>query len=137
MPDRSRDKPMFDRVVVKLSGEALMGPDPFGLNAPTVQRISADLKAVSELGVQVAVVVGGGNFFRGLLGAEGIAVVLRDQPLASLLPAVALANGGLTLLVAEDEVERAREVLAKPDSAEAAPDEGAAAEGAEPSVDGL
>lgn len=74
---------------------------------------------------------------RGLLGAEGIAVVLRDQPLASLLPAVALANGGLTLLVAEDEVERAREVLAKPDSAEAAPDEGAAAEGAEPSVDGL
>jgi hypothetical protein len=55
---------------------------------------------------------------RNLLEAEGIAVAIRDQPLASLLPPVALANGGLTLLVAEDEVERAREVLAKPDSAE-------------------
>jgi len=55
---------------------------------------------------------------KSLLAAEGIAVVIRDQPLASLLPAVALANGGLTLLVAEDEAVRAREVLAKPDSAE-------------------
>ncbi|HVO20803.1 MAG TPA: DUF2007 domain-containing protein [Anaeromyxobacter sp.] len=55
---------------------------------------------------------------KSLLAAEGIAVVIRDQPLASLLPAVALANGGLTLLVSEDEVDRAREVLAKPDSAE-------------------
>lgn len=60
---------------------------------------------------------------RNLLDAEGIAVVIRDQPLASLLPAVALANGGLTLLVAEDEVARAREVLAKPDWSEAPPDE--------------
>lgn len=62
-----------------------------------------------------------------LLAAEGIAVVIRDQPLASLLPAVALANGGLTLLVAEDEAERAREVLAKPDSAEEPPPEAAGA----------
>ena len=59
----SDEKPLFDRVVVKLSGEALMGPDAFGLHAPTVQRIAADLKAAAELGVQVAVVVGGGNFF--------------------------------------------------------------------------
>ena len=51
-----------------------------------------------------------------LLAAEGITVVIRDQPLASLLPAVALANGGLTLLVAADQVDLAREVLAKPDS---------------------
>ena len=55
---------------------------------------------------------------KSLLAAEGIAVVIRDQPLASLLPPVALANGGLTLLVAEDEADRAREVLAQPDSAE-------------------
>ena len=58
---------------------------------------------------------------RNLLAAEGIAVVIRDQPLASLLPPVAPANGGLTLLVAEDEVERAREVLAIPDSVEDLP----------------
>ena len=43
-------KPLFDRVVVKLSGEALMGPDPFGLNAPTVARMAVDLKAAADLG---------------------------------------------------------------------------------------
>ena len=63
-------KPIFNRVVVKLSGESLMGPDRFGLNADTIQRMAADLKATAELGVQVAVVVGGGNFFRGLQGAD-------------------------------------------------------------------
>ncbi len=62
-----------------------------------------------------------------MLAAEGIAVVIQDQPLASLLPAVALANGGLTLYVAEDEAEKAREVLAKPDSAEEPPEEERAA----------
>lgn len=61
-----------------------------------------------------------------LLDAEGIAAVIKDQPLASLLPPIALANGGLTVLVAEDEVERAREVLASPDSTEAPPDEAGA-----------
>jgi hypothetical protein len=55
---------------------------------------------------------------RSLLDAEGIEVVVQDQPLASLLPPVALANGGLTLLVAPDELDRAREVLATPDLAE-------------------
>jgi hypothetical protein len=62
-----------------------------------------------------------------LLSAEGIAAVIKDQPLASLLPPVAFANGGLTVLVSEDEVERAREVLAQPDSTEAPPDEAGAA----------
>lgn len=52
---------------------------------------------------------------RTLLEAEGIEVVVQDRPLASLLPPVALANGGLALLVAPEELERAREVLAEPD----------------------
>ena len=69
---------------------------------------------------------------RTLLAAEGIAVVFRDEPLASLLPPVAPANGGLTLYVAEDEAERAREVLAKPDSAEEPPP----GEGEEAGIDG-
>ena len=93
-PARERpEKPMFERVVVKLSGEALMGPDPFGLNAPTVQRIAADLKAVADLGVQVAVVVGGGNFFRGLLGADkGIERARADSigMLATVMNALAM-----------------------------------------------
>ncbi len=65
---------------------------------------------------------------KSLLTAEGIAVVIRDQPLASLIPPIALANGGLTLLVAEDEAARAREVLANPDSTEAMPEDAVAPE---------
>lgn len=64
---------------------------------------------------------------RSLLAAEGIAVVFRDEGLASLLPPVAALNGGIVVCVSEDEVERAREVLASPDSAEAPPDEEEAA----------
>ncbi|HTN52709.1 MAG TPA: DUF2007 domain-containing protein [Anaeromyxobacter sp.] len=59
---------------------------------------------------------------RSLLEAEGIEAVFRDQPLASLLPPVAFANGGLTLLVAPDDAERARDVLASPDLADAEAD---------------
>lgn len=55
------------------------------------------------------------EFARGLLDAEGIEAVLKDEPLASLLPAVAAANAGLVLLVAQDELARARQVLATPD----------------------
>ena len=86
-------KPLFSRVVVKLSGEALMGPDPFGLNGPTVARMSADLKAAADLGVQVAVVVGGGNFFRGLQGADkGIERARADSigMLATVMNALAM-----------------------------------------------
>jgi uridylate kinase len=87
------EKPLFGRVVVKLSGEALMGPDPFGLNAPTVARMAADLKAAADLGVQVAVVVGGGNFFRGLQGADkGIERARADSigMLATVMNALAM-----------------------------------------------
>ena len=51
-----------------------------------------------------------------LLEAEGIEVVVQDRPLASLLPPVALANGGMVLLVAPEELDRAREVLTEPDA---------------------
>ncbi len=86
-------KPLFSRVVVKLSGEALMGPDPFGLSAPTVVRMASDLKAAADLGVQVAVVVGGGNFFRGLQGADkGIERARADSigMLATVMNALAM-----------------------------------------------
>ena len=86
-------KPLFSRVVVKLSGEALMGPDPFGLHPPTIERIAADLKAAADLGAQVAVVVGGGNFFRGLRGADkGIERARADSigMLATVMNALAM-----------------------------------------------
>lgn len=59
------------RILLKLSGEALMGPDVFGYHADTMQGIIAQIKEVTELGVQVGIVVGGGNLFRGATGALG------------------------------------------------------------------
>src|SRR5262249_55665717 len=67
-------KPVYRRVVVKVSGEALMGPDSFGIHQPTLERIAADLIASQRLGVAIAVVVGGGNIFRGVnVSEKGIA----------------------------------------------------------------
>lgn len=58
-------KPIFKRVMLKLSGEALAGPKGTGIDSDTVQRISKEIKRVKELGVEVSIVVGGGNFWRG------------------------------------------------------------------------
>jgi uridylate kinase len=85
--------PLFRRVVVKLSGEALMGPDTHGLHPETLHRFAEDLKAAAGLGVQVAVVIGGGNFFRGLAGAEkGIERARADSigMLATVMNALAM-----------------------------------------------
>lgn len=64
------NKPAFKRVLVKISGEALMGPTEFGIHTPTVQSICEQIKGVRDLGIEIAVVVGGGNIFRGLSAAE-------------------------------------------------------------------
>jgi uridylate kinase len=57
--------PAYRRVVVKLSGESLSGPDDFGIHAETIQGIAREVKDVHDMGVQVAIMVGGGNIFRG------------------------------------------------------------------------
>jgi len=91
--DAPRNEPLFKRVVIKLSGEALMGAHPHGLDMPTLTRIAADLKAARDLGAQVAVVVGGGNFFRGIAGADkGIERARADSigMLATVMNALAL-----------------------------------------------
>jgi uridylate kinase len=59
-------EPIYRRVIVKLSGEALTGPEGFGVHQPVVDRIAADLVASSALGIDLGVVVGGGNIFRGI-----------------------------------------------------------------------
>ena len=84
---------MYRRVVIKLSGEALTGPGTFGLDAPTIARIAADLVSAVELGIEIAVVVGGGNFFRGLQGADkGIERARADSigMLATVMNALAI-----------------------------------------------
>jgi uridylate kinase len=63
------DKPVYKRVLLKLSGEALMGEDSYGINRDTIERMVAEIKEVSDMGVEVAVVIGGGNIFRGLAPA--------------------------------------------------------------------
>ncbi len=61
--------PLYPRVLLKISGEALMGDQGFGLHPPTVQRIAEEVKQVHDMGVQICLVIGGGNIFRGLSGA--------------------------------------------------------------------
>jgi uridylate kinase len=81
------------RIVVKLSGEALMGTQSHGLDQDTLARIAADLKSAAARGVEVAVVVGGGNFFRGIEGADkGIERARADSigMLATVMNALAL-----------------------------------------------
>jgi uridylate kinase len=87
--------PVYRRVVVKVSGEALMGPDSFGIHQPTLERIAADLVAAQKLGVTVGVVVGGGNIFRGVKVSEkGIPRVTADMMgiLATVMNALALES---------------------------------------------
>jgi uridylate kinase len=64
-------KSNFNRVLLKISGEALMADREFGLDPVMVQRVSREIKSVSDLGAQVCLVIGGGNIFRGVSGAAG------------------------------------------------------------------
>lgn len=61
----------YSRILLKLSGEALMGEDSYGINETVVSRIVSEIAEVTRLGVQVGVVIGGGNIFRGMAGAAG------------------------------------------------------------------
>jgi uridylate kinase len=88
-------KPVYRRVVVKVSGEALMGPENFGIHQPTLERIAADLIATQQLGVSLGVVVGGGNIFRGVkVSEQGIPRVTGDMMgiLATVMNALALQS---------------------------------------------
>ncbi len=88
-------KPAYRRVLLKLSGEALMGEDAFGINRPTVEAMVADIGEVVGLGVEVAIVIGGGNIFRGVaLGAEGMDRATADYMgmMATIMNAMALQD---------------------------------------------
>jgi uridylate kinase len=61
--------PKYRRVLLKVSGEALMGSQSYGIDVGTVERIASDIKEAVDLGTQICVVIGGGNIFRGLAGA--------------------------------------------------------------------
>jgi uridylate kinase len=85
----------YKRVLLKLSGEALMGDDAFGINRDTIERMVTDIKGVVELGVELAVVIGGGNIFRGVaLGAAGMDRATGDYMgmMATVMNAMALQD---------------------------------------------
>jgi uridylate kinase len=85
----------YKRILLKLSGEALMGDDAYGINRDTLWRIVNEVKSVVELGVETGVVIGGGNIFRGMVGASsGMDRATADYMgmLATVMNAMALAD---------------------------------------------
>ncbi len=87
--------PAYKRILLKLSGEALMGDDAYGINRETLWRIVTEIKVVVDMGVETGVVIGGGNIFRGMAGAStGMDRATADYMgmLATVMNAMALAD---------------------------------------------
>ena len=94
------DKPNYRRVIVKLSGEALSGPEKFGIHQPTIDRFAADLVSGHKLGIALGVVVGGGNVLRGAqISEDGL-----SRPTADAMGMLATVMNALVLVAA---IERA------------------------------
>jgi uridylate kinase len=88
-------KPAYKRVLLKLSGEALMGDDAYGINRETIDRITGEVKEILNLGVEVGIVIGGGNIFRGVApAAAGMDRATADYMgmLATVMNALALQD---------------------------------------------
>ena len=93
--DAGSPRPAYRRIVLKLSGEALAGSQGYGIDPPVLDRVAAELREVVGLGVQVAIVIGGGNIFRGVAAsAGGMDRATADYMgmLATIINALALQN---------------------------------------------
>jgi uridylate kinase len=91
----AQSEPLYERVMLKISGEALMGDLGYGLHPPTVARIANEVKSVHDLGVEICMVIGGGNIFRGLAGsAQGMERTTADYMgmLATVMNALAMQS---------------------------------------------
>ena len=92
-PKEPHSSTIYKRVLLKISGEALMGDQGYGLHPPTVRRIAEEIKTVHDLGVEICMVIGGGNIFRGLQGsAQGMERTTADYMgmLATVMNALAM-----------------------------------------------
>ena len=92
----------YSRVMLKISGEALMGDQGYGLHPPTVARIAQEVKSVHDLGIEICMVIGGGNIFRGLQGsAQGMERATADYMgmLATVMNALAMQAALETLKI--------------------------------------
>ena len=95
MDDTTQPKPALSRVMLKISGEALMGDQGYGLHPPTVTRIAQEVQSVHGMGVEICMVIGGGNIFRGLQGsAQGMERTTADYMgmLATVMNALAMQS---------------------------------------------
>ena len=94
-PAAAAGRPVYRRIVLKLSGEALAGTQGYGIDPPVLDRVGRDVREVTELGVQVAIVIGGGNIFRGIAAsAAGMDRATADYMgmLATIINALALQD---------------------------------------------
>ncbi|MDE3060862.1 MAG: UMP kinase [Pseudomonadota bacterium] len=95
MKNKVSSKPLYRRVLLKISGEALMGDRAYGQDPKTIERICRDIKSAVDIGVELCLVVGGGNIFRGIEGANsGMERASADYMgmLATVLNALAIQN---------------------------------------------
>ncbi len=93
--DASQPRSAYRRVLLKLSGEALMGEDSYGINRATIERMAREIADIGTLGVEIAIVIGGGNIFRGLApGAMGMDRATADYMgmLATVMNSLALQD---------------------------------------------
>lgn len=93
--DKDGSKPVYKRILLKISGEALLGPLDFGIDAATVESICRQVKDIKELGLEIGIVVGGGNIFRGLsTRAKGMDRVTADNMgmLATVINSLAMMD---------------------------------------------
>src|ERR1700693_3875840 len=95
-----KETPVYERLVLKLSGESLSGPQDSGIHAETIQGIAHEVKEIRDLGVQVAIMVGGGNFFRGARQGE----LKIDRATGAYMGMLATVINGLALLDALEKV---------------------------------
>lgn len=101
------DQPGYKRILLKLSGEALMGDGQYGINPETLGYVAEEVKSAIDLGVQVAVVVGGGNIFRGVAGSsQGM-----DRSSADYLGMLATVMNSLALQEALEKIDIVTRVL--------------------------
>lgn len=101
----TEDKPAYNRILLKLSGESLLGPKSFGIDLNTTRAVAREIKEVHTLGIQIAVMIGGGNIFRGISGTKaGLDRTSADYMglLATVINGIALENS----LEKEDIVPR-------------------------------
>jgi len=100
LPESPVEVPKYKRILLKISGEALAGPKGFGLDGTVLKRISAEIKEVHDAGIEIGIVVGGGNFFRGMKAAveQGM-----DRSMADYMGMLATVQNSIAL---QDYLER-------------------------------